>query len=278
MKAITISRSYGSAGSIFGRELAERLGYDYVDETFITRVAKNKEAALALIPNIEDERSPDFVESVVQLMHTRSYFKTALTIAVHDLVLQRDVVIVGGGGHLVLQGYPAMVSIQVHRNLYDRVLAISNEKGLSHGSALELIDKRDKEKKRFVSHYFDKDLFDPTAFHFTINASYVPMEHALDLMIDYTEKYFRGIDLAEAEIVLHKRLLERRAQLVTFHLDLGHTTKVEFVVPEPRVLVVKGVVGGKDDKATLLRVLRGLKGVDRVEDQLKVGILSRLIY
>lgn len=54
-------RSYGSAGSLLGRKLAERLGYQYVDERSISRMKTNKEAASVLMMNLEDERSPGFM-------------------------------------------------------------------------------------------------------------------------------------------------------------------------------------------------------------------------
>ena len=64
MRVITISRSYGSAGSLLGRKLAERLGYQYVDERSISRMKTNKEAAAVLMMNLEDERSPGFMDRV----------------------------------------------------------------------------------------------------------------------------------------------------------------------------------------------------------------------
>ena len=89
MRVITISRSYGSAGSLFGRKLAERLGYRYMDEGSIARMKTDKEATAALMMNLEDEISPGFLERFTELMHNRSYFKTALTVGVYSLILKK---------------------------------------------------------------------------------------------------------------------------------------------------------------------------------------------
>jgi cytidylate kinase len=278
MKVITISRSYGAAGTLFGRELAANLRYHYVDEGFVTKVARNKEVTGALIGNLEDENAPDLVSRVKDLMSNRNFFKIALATAVYDLVLQKDVVIVGGGAHLILQEYPAVMSIQVVRNLVDRVRGIAEEKQVSYDEAMDLIEKKDKAKERFVGFYFDKKLFDPVMFHFTINSSYMSLEDALFFVARYAEKYFDKVELEEAETCLKKRLLQKRAQLTLFQPDLTRTSKVEFETPDTRSLIVKGVVGGKDEKERLLKRLRNLRGVDSVTDNLKVGILSRLIY
>lgn len=278
MRVITISRSYGSAGSLFGRKLAEKLGYHYVDERFIVRMKTNKEAAAVLMMNLEDEKFPGFMDKLTEFMHNKSYFRTALTVALYDLVLKRDIVLVGVGGHLILHGYPMKVSTQIYRNLTDRVQDMSIEKGIKQDEALDLVKKKDKEKKKFISNYFDKDLFDPIAFDIIFNASNVSLDDALIMMENYCNHYFCRVDPEESERFASERLLEKRAQLALFHMNLMRSSRIRFEVLEPRVLVVKGVVGGPEDKGRLLKALRCLKGVDNVIDELKVEILSRMLY
>ena len=278
MRVITISRSYGSAGSLLGRKLAERLGYQYVDERSISRMKTNKEAASVLMMNLEDERSPGFMDRVAELMHNRSYFRTALGVAIYDLILRKDVVVVGGGGHLILRGYPLKVSIQIYRNLSDRVHDISIEKNISQDQALDLVESKDREKRRFISYYFDEDLFDPISFDITLNASHVSLDDALDLIEGYCKRYFDRVNTEEAELFAEARLLEKRAQLAVFHMNLMRNSKIVFKVSEPRILAVKGVVGGAGEKERMVRGLRSLKGVDKVIDQLKTGVLSRMLY
>ena len=277
MRVITISRTYGSGGSLFGRKLAERLGYRYVDEGFIAKMKTNKEASAVLMLNLEDEKSPGFLDSILDLMHNKSYFRIALAVALYDLVLREDIVVVGGGGHLILQDFPLKISVQIYRNLFDRVQDISREKGIGHSEALDLIEKMDKGKKRFISYYFDNELFDPTAFHITLNASKVSIDDAVDLVESYCGRYFERIDPIQAESFAAAKLLEKRAQLAVFHLKLIRSGKVSFEVLEPRVLVVKGIIGGNEDKERLLKALRSLKGVDTLIDQLKTGVLSRML-
>ena len=249
-----------------------------MDEGSIARMKTDKEATAALMMNLEDEISPGFLERFTELMHNRSYFKTALTVGVYSLILKRDAVVVGGGGHLILQGYPLKVSIQVYRNLFERVRDISREKGIGQDEALDLIEKKDREKKKFISYYFDADLFDPTAFDITFNATRVSLDDALDLTEIYCRRYFERVDTEKAEEFAQARLLENRAQLVLFHLNLMQSGKISLEVPESGVVVVSGVIGGSEDKERLLKALRSLKGVNSVVDKLKTGILSRMLY
>jgi hypothetical protein len=61
-------------------------------------------------------------------------------------------------------------------------------------------------------------------------------------------------------------------------MNLMRSSKIVFEVSEPRILAVKGVMGGMGEKERLLKGLRSLKGVDKVIDQLKTGVLSRMLY
>lgn len=249
-----------------------------MDEAAIRRMKTDKEGTAALMMTLEDEIAPGFLDRFSELMQTRSYFKTALTVGVYSLILKRDAVVVGGGGHLILQGYPMKVSLQVYRNLFDRVQDIARQKGIAQDEALDLIEKKDREKKKFISYYFDADLFDPIAFDITFNASRVSLDDALDMTESYCRRYFERIDPAKAEKFAQARLLESRAQLALYHLNLVKSGKISLEAPESDVLMVSGVIGGPEDKERVLRALRSLKGVNKVVDRLKTGILSRMLY
>lgn len=278
MNVITISRSYGSAGSLFGKRLAERLGFKYVDDGFLKYLKTNKEAANILLRNLEDEKSPDISDRFTELIHNKSYFKTAITVALYSLIIKTDVVVVGGGAHLILEEYPSRIRIQIIRDINERIFDIMNEKGLSEEEAIDLVNKKDKEKKRFIEFYFDRDINDPSSFDIIFNATSVKLEHALDVMELYAERFFSRIDHEEARLFAAKRLLENRAKLVVIHHDLAAKSKVEFEALAEDNLLVKGIVGGEKEKERLLKALWGLKGINKIIDHLKIGTLSRLIY
>ncbi len=278
MRVITISRSYGSAGSLFGKRLAERLNFKYVDDSFIKYLRTNKEASAILLRNLEDEKSPDITERFTELIHNKSYFKAAITVALYGLILKRDLVVVGGGAHLILEEYPSKISIMIIRDINERVFDIMQEKNLSEDDAIDLVNKKDKEKKRFIEFYFDRDINDPFSFDITFNASTVKLEHALDMMELYSERFFSRVDLEEARIFAAKKLLENRAKLAIIHHDLASKAKVEFEAQAENVLAVKGIVGGTKEKEKLINTLWGLRGVGKIIDNLKIGTLSRLIY
>jgi cytidylate kinase len=277
MRVITVSRSYGSAGTLFARQLSEVLGYRYADEALINKISESQGVRETFAVNVEDEIAPGFFEKLAELANNRSFFKGALETCIYDLALKGDLIFVGGGAHLVLEGSPCLFDVQIVRNLRDRIKAIAGEKGISYDEAFELLKKKDKQKVNFIRHYFDKELFDPTMFHLIINASRIPIDDAVQMVAEEARKIFSSADDREAERFLKKRLTESKAQLVLFGLDLAREGKIIFDAQEG-VLIVKGVIGGKNEKERVLAALSRLPEVNRIDDQLTVEVLSRMLY
>jgi cytidylate kinase len=277
VNVITISRTYGSGGSEFGRSLADRLGYHYANGAFLKSIEKKPEEFSPLFSSIEDEVGPGFLARITGLMENRNFYKTALAICVYELALKSDVILVGAGGHLVLSGSPSLISLQVVRKLSSRVKLVAKERGIKVEEALKRVEAMDKAKSRFIRDYFDKELFDPLMFHLTINATFFTLDDALDLVAEYSKSYFTKIDTAGTEQFLRDRLLEKKAQMVLFHLGLSHGTAVEFEAASGQ-LKARGVVGGDHEKGRLVEALRKMSEVTGVTDEIKAEVLSRNIY
>lgn len=279
MMVITVSRSYGSAGSLFARRIADTLGFVYADEAFINRIGRDPEVSEPLLASLEDEPSPSLLQRSKDLLSRKSFFKLALSACIYDFALKHDIVFVGGGAHFVLEHYPGLLSIQVVRNMSDRIRDISHDKSISYEEALDLIEQKDRAKNKFISYYFDADLFDPLKFHITFNASLVSLDEALTFAASLARRHFSEVNREEAQGFLERRLLEKRAEILLAGRETaGDFGKVTFEATSVDTLLVKGVIGSEEKKKRLLKTLWNLKGLKGIEDQLKVGVLSRLIY
>ena len=168
------------------------LGYQLCSEA-INKIDEAPEVRKLLAAHMEDE-AHGFSARVAELANNRNFFKVALETCVYDLALKGDLVFVGGGAHIILEEYPCLFAVQVVRNLRDRIKAIADEKHISYDNAFDLVKKRDRHKVNFVRHYFDRDLFDPTMFHITINASRVPIDDAVEMVASQAGKTFSFAD------------------------------------------------------------------------------------
>lgn len=277
MRIITISKAYGAGGGRIARALAERLGYHYADEAFVREIEKDPVGCSPLLQSIEDEVAPGFLDKVAGLMSNRSFFKTALALCVYDLALKTDLVLAGAGGHLILAGCPSLVSIQIVKKLSDRVRAVAHEQNLKVEDAIKLVETKDKNKTEFVRYYFDEELFNPLMFHLTVNTGFVTPELAVDLASRYCKSRDAASDAAAAEQFLKDRLLEKKAEMVLFHVGISHGARVDFEA-DRGTLVAHGVVGGEHEKGRLLDALKKMPEALTVVDELKAEVLSGLIY
>lgn len=278
MAIITVSRTHGSAGTMYAAKLAERLGYACYGSEILKdpgRFAGDNFCELCA----EEPEAPSFFERFEELMSNRNFYKTILHACVYDLALKDNVVFAGMGAQVILSGIPGAFHVRVVRRLSDRVRAIAQVKNTSTDDALSLIEKMDHSKKEFMSHYFDTDPSDPTLYHLTVNSSRVPLEYAVDVAETYVTRYIAPEQMTEAKALLGRRLLEKKAETMLFKLDMVHDYgKVTFEAREDGVLAVRGVVGGEHAKKKLFEALEGLRNVQKIEDHVKVSVLSHILY
>jgi len=278
MGIITVSRTHGSGGTNFAATLAERLGYQFVNRTLINDNSQLSKDHVCIF-DLDDDDSPSFLERVQELKSNRNFFKVSLIANIYGYALKNNVVFVGMGAGIILSEIDNFLNIRVIRLLAERVKAIAQVKNIPYDDALDLVEKMDEGKKDFISHYFDVDADDPTLYHLTMNSSHIGIDDALDMVSVYVKKHLTPLHTAETEQFLRNRLLEKRAEILLCRLGMAESYgKIHFEATNDGVLTVKGVIGGENEKKVLLESLSKSKEINKIEDHLKVGILSGMIY
>jgi cytidylate kinase len=277
MPIITVSRPYGSGGTLFGKTLAEKMGYPYIDKSFCSVLSDEAKHYLHF-ESEEEEAAPLLIQRIAELMSNRNFYKANLMTTIYSMALKGNIIFCGRGANIILEGVPDVLSILTVGKLSDRVKGIAEVKGLSYDDALKLIERADNEKRKFVEYYFDKDLFDLSLYHLVINMSLMPIDNSEEMVFNYVNKYFTEAGRVESQKILRKRLMEKRAEILIFGLNMSKSVKLSFEAKDDGVLAVKGIVSGEGEKKRLLTALEAVEGVQKVEDNLKTGILSRMIY
>jgi cytidylate kinase len=278
MGIITVSRTYGSGGAKFAETLAKRLNYKFVGETLISSDQPTDKDHICDF-GLDDDDSPSFLERIQELKSNRNFFKICLMANIYDFALKNNIVFVGMGAGIILSEIDNLINIRVVRLLSDRIKTISEVKNITYDDASHLIEKMDEGKKDFITHYFDMDINDPTLYHFTMNSSCINLDDGLEMIEEYVKKHLAPVHSAETEQFLKNRLLEKRAEILLFRLGMvGSYGKINFEATDNGILAVKGVVGGEHEKKVLFESLSKNKEINKIEDHLKVGILSGMIY
>ena len=149
MTAITISRQLGSHGGRVARRLAKELGWELVVKSTINEVIS--QYGLIRLNDIYGDQPPKLRELFNQnTMWTIQWMnKTIATIAA-----TRDVVILGRGGFVVLQGMSDVLNVFVKAPEDVRAVRIGKRDGLPAEQVADKVAADDKARESFVRRFY----------------------------------------------------------------------------------------------------------------------------
>ncbi len=157
---ITISREYGSGGSVIAQRLAPKLGGNWriFHEEIVNEIAKEARLEKKLIREIDEKHVP-LVEELTEdffgkrYMTLRSYSKHLLKI-LSVIGLRGNAIIIGRGAQFL---FPSALKIRIIANINDRVKVIMKFEKVSEKRARMLIDKIDAERNEFNKTLYNHD-------------------------------------------------------------------------------------------------------------------------
>jgi cytidylate kinase len=165
--AVTISRQFGAGGARIGRQLAGRLGYRYLDQEILRRVAAQVRQETEALAGREERLStlwdtmlrifgmgaPDAIyppPSLCRLVSDRDLFELEGEV-IGEVAARENAVIVGRGGFRVLKDHPRLVSIFLYAGRNFRAETIRRLYGLaSIREALDWVENCDRERERYL--------------------------------------------------------------------------------------------------------------------------------
>jgi cytidylate kinase len=190
---ITIAREPGSGGAPIAKAVAQKIGFEFIDEQIIDDIAKSTKKRREIIKQI-DEKSRTGIEDIIHsalnteyvddLKYVRELFKVILAYA-H----QGKTVILGRGANFITPFAKGLhVNITAPHKI--RVQRAIDFEGHSESKAKAVIAKTERERKDFVKQYLKKDINDVGAYDLVINTSYFRMAEASDLVIEALYRKF----------------------------------------------------------------------------------------
>ena len=103
---------------------------------------------------------------------------------VTDLAADGSVVIVGRGAYIILKDDPKVLRVGAVATWDDRVATIMERERLQREDAESVITARDQARADYFKRFFDIDDPDnPELYHLTINASYVDLDYATEVVL-----------------------------------------------------------------------------------------------
>ncbi len=183
---VTISRQVGAGGLPFGSLLAERLGWPLFDRE-ILQVMAGDDAVRRRIYDSLDERDVTWREatlrSLVQPEIVKDDYFHRLTQTVLSLARQGRAVFVGRGADRIL---PRDLGLRVGlvAPIEARVRHMADLRTMPQEQAREEVARIESERADFIRRHFGVDAADPTRFDLTINIDRLPVDAAVDLVLN----------------------------------------------------------------------------------------------
>src|SRR5450432_4564441 len=165
MRAITISREYGSGGGEVAQRLATRLQWQLVDHEIVVNVAQELGVTVE-----EAEAQDEYAESVTSrilsslqaiqptlfavaplpVMMDAPNYQEALKHVVEGAVASGHVVIVGRGGQVLLGQQRDVLHVRIVAPIEQRIPYVMRREGINHDDARTRIQVKDQDRMRYL--------------------------------------------------------------------------------------------------------------------------------
>ena len=262
MSIVTISHEMGAGGPEIGQQVAERLGYKYVDHELISDTARRYGLQEEKLEHL-DETKPSLFERFDA--ETRRYI-TAMQTAFYEFAEQDRVVLMGRGGQWLLRGVSHVLRVRVMAPFDIRVKRLGTKlagpmgEQASPRTVTEMVRRDDTEKAGRMRYLYDVDVVDPALYDLLINTEKLLAAAGIDLITDVCRRPELQTTPAAAQIVADRSLAsqvqvalatnpETRKYRITVEAQAGVVTLEGTAAMDEALDVAKSVSGVREVKA-----------------------------
>jgi cytidylate kinase len=198
MRAITISREYGSGGGEIAVRLAKHLAWQLIDHEIVERVAiemgtslgtaeahdERTEGILARIFNNLQTLQPAYMagtSSEAFLRNEETYLKTVSHI-VRAAAAQGHVVIVGRGSQMLLAQQRDVLHVRIVAPFEKRMDYVMKREGLDRTAAESRIKMKDYDHMKHLETAFHRKPDDALLYDIVLNTSNLDLNSAVEII------------------------------------------------------------------------------------------------
>jgi cytidylate kinase len=197
LRAITISREYGSGGGEIATRLARRQGWQLIDHEVVVRVANELGVSEAevevydehveglvsrLLTNMQLFEPAALVSAPMPVVTDARVYQEALRQVVKAAVSAGNVVIVGRGSQVLLGRRRDVLHVRIVAPLEQRISYVMRREGLDKDAARTRIQLKDRDRVRYLQEVHHQHTADPHLYDLVVNTGIIDLESAVDLI------------------------------------------------------------------------------------------------
>jgi cytidylate kinase len=215
MRAITISREYGSGGGEIAARVAKRLGWQLIDHEVVVRVAQKLQ-----VSEEEAEEHDECVEGLASRilkslrlghptmpvtveippsMDSRAFYEARCQV-IEGAVASGHVVIVGRGAQAHLAQRRDVLHVRIVAPFELRIAYVMSREGLAREAAQARILKKDQERARYLERFYHLHPGDPHLYDLVLNTGILDLESASEVIAIVLERKARRLSVPMQEL------------------------------------------------------------------------------
>src|SRR5258706_3208561 len=215
MRAMTISREYGSGGGEIATRLAKRLGWQLVDRAMVERVASeigtSQEEA-----EVHDEHVQGMVSRALgsliylypaamantppEAFLSDEAYRDVFNRVVRAAAARGHVVIVGRASQVILADLRDVLHVRIIAPFEKRVAYVMQREGVDHHTTEARIHRNDHERASYLEQEYHHHPDDAHLYDLVLNTSLLDLESAVDIMCFTLQQKARGLATKTGEL------------------------------------------------------------------------------
>lgn len=218
MRAITVSREYGSGGGEIAARLAAQLHWRLVDHEVVVEVARRLGVTETDAAQ-RDEQPESLVDQVLRSFRAvdptplsmLGVPETLSSLEAHDyaIALRETVlaaaksgqsVIIGRGSQMILRDWRDVLHVRIVAPLEQRVNYVAHREELSQDTALHRIQRKDRDRQRYLRMTHDRQPDDSLLYDIILNTAVLDLDSCVDLIALALERKAHRLGVAASAL------------------------------------------------------------------------------
>lgn len=199
---VTIGRHYGSGGKEIAKKVADALGVTFYDEELVTMAAEKSNINKDVLTHVDEKATGSLLYSLVmggglRGLTTPTYYEMPLNdklfIAQSDVIkkLAKDgsCVIVGRCADYVLEDEECdTFNVFLYAETESKIERIMKLYDLDRKTAIDRINKTEKQRKAYYNYYSNKDWGDMKGYDLCLNTGRIGIDTTVKIIVDCVKR------------------------------------------------------------------------------------------
>ncbi|MBP7526512.1 MAG: cytidylate kinase-like family protein [Syntrophorhabdaceae bacterium] len=275
MAILTISRQFGGGAKAIALQIAQELGYEYIDRATMFKDISSQGPRWKTYAKDFDEHYPNVWE---RNDWSFKAFVALIQSMIYEYARKDRVIIAGTGATFLLKGVPHVLRVRIESSMDDRINRVQGDQVINENTARWIIEKVDADMSRSMYVIYGKKWDDAEEFDSVFNTSTQTQQEIVDEIKKRLAKK-ETLNTGEALNILNLRAIAARVKAAIL-TDPSFTVSYLDVVPKeegmPRYgLIIRGFVHETDDSQSIKEKVKTIAGDLPLEFDIQYQMLPR---